>query len=88
MTYNHPRIEDDLLTCAQKSNEHLREFIRRFGEIHNTIHGMSEDHLIMAFKQGCKDKQTMEKLATKNPKTVTSLFMIVDVNSRAVDARA
>jgi hypothetical protein len=53
-TYSRPRSEDDLFTFVQKSDEHLRDFIRRFSEIRNTIPNMTEDRVIIAFKQdGC-----------------------------------
>ena len=37
---------------------------------------MIEDRVIVAFKQGCKDEKTAEKLATKNPKMVAELYKI------------
>ena len=49
---------------------------------------MSEDRVIMAFKQGSKDERTAEKLATKNLKTVTELYKILDATTKAVVARA
>ena len=49
---------------------------------------MSEDRVIVAFKQGCKDERTTEKLATKNPKTVAELYKILDATAKAADARA
>jgi hypothetical protein len=58
-TYSHPGHEDDLFACIQEPNEHFREFIRQFSEIHNTIPDMSEDRVIVAFKQGYKDERTM-----------------------------
>jgi hypothetical protein len=49
---------------------------------------MSEDWVIVAFKQGCKDECTIEKLATKNPKMVTELYKILDATAKVADARA
>ena len=49
-TYNHPRSEDDLVACIQKSNENLWDFIHRFGEIQNMVPDMTEDRVIIAFK--------------------------------------
>jgi hypothetical protein len=64
VTYSHPNHEDDLFAYVLKSNDHLQDFIYRFSEIHNTILNRSEDQVIMASKQGCKDERTKEKLAT------------------------
>jgi len=50
------------------------------------IPDMTEDRVIIAFKQGCKDERTTEKLATKNPKTVTELYKILDAMAKAADA--
>ena len=49
---------------------------------------MSEDRVIVAFKQGCKDERTTEKLATKNPKMVAELYKILDATTKAAGARA
>ena len=57
-TYIHPGHEDDLFMCIQKPDEHLQDFIHWFSEIRNTIPDMSEDQVIVAFKQGCKDERT------------------------------
>ena len=56
VTYSHPGHEDDLFACVHKFDEHLQDFIRRFSEIRNPIHDMSEDRVIVAFKQGCRDE--------------------------------
>ena len=55
-TYSHLGHEDDLFACDQKPDEHLWDFIHRFSEIHNTIPNLSEDRVIVAFKQGCRDE--------------------------------
>ena len=44
--------------------------------------------MIVAFKQGCKDERTNEKLATKNLKKVAILYKIIEATVKAVDARA
>ena len=85
-TYSHPGHEDDLFACVHKFDEHLQDFIRRFSEIRNPIHDMSEDRVIVAFKQECMDERTMEKLATKNPKMVAELYKILDATAKAADA--
>ena len=87
-TYSHPNHEDDLFACVQKPDEHLQDFIHKFSEIRKTIPDMSEDQVIVAFKQGCKDERTMEKLATKNPKTVAELYKILNATTKVADAQA
>ena len=87
-TYSRPSHKDDLFACVQKPNEHLWDFIRRFIKIHKMIPDMSEDRVIVAFKKGCKDERTAEKLATKNQKTVAELYKILDATAKAADARA
>lgn len=87
-TYSHPGHEDGLFACIQKPNESLRDFIRRFSDIRNTIPVMIKDRVIVAFKQGCKDERTAENLATKNPKMVAKLYKIIDATTKAADARA
>ena len=83
-----PGHEDDLFACVQKSDVHLQDFIRQFSEIRNTIPDMTEDRVIIAFKQGCKDERNTEKLTTKNPKTVVELYKILNAMAKAADARA
>ena len=87
-TYSSPGHEDDLFACIQKPDEHLQDFIHWFSKIRNTIPDMSEDWVIVAFKQGCKDERTAKKLATKNPKTVAELYKILDATTKAAGARA
>ena len=49
---------------------------------------MIEDRVIVAFKQGCKDEKTVEKLATKNPKMVAELYKIIEAMAKVADASA
>jgi len=49
---------------------------------------MIEDRVILAFKQGCTDEKTTDKLAIKNPKIVAELYKIIEVTAKAADARA
>jgi hypothetical protein len=47
---------------------------------------MIEDRVIIAFKQGCKDEKTTEKLAIKNPKMVAELYKIIEATTKVPDA--
>jgi hypothetical protein len=87
-TYTRLGQEDDLFACIQRPDESLWDFIRRFSDICNTIPDMIEDRVIVAFKQGCKDVKTIEKLATKNPKTVAELYKIIEAMAKGARARA
>jgi hypothetical protein len=49
---------------------------------------MIEDQVIVAFKQGCKDERTIEKLTIKNMKAVAKLYKIIEATTKAADARA
>jgi hypothetical protein len=52
------------------------------------IPDMIEDRVIVAFKQGCKDEKTTEKLVIKNPKMVAELYKIIEATAKVADARA
>jgi len=49
---------------------------------------MIEYRVIVAFKQGCKDEEATEKLATKKPKMVDELYKIIEATTKVADARA
>jgi hypothetical protein len=49
---------------------------------------MIEDWVIVAFKQGCKDEKTTEKLEIKNLKMVAELYKIIEAMTKVADARA
>jgi hypothetical protein len=72
----------------QEPRETLRAFISRFTKVRGTIPRISDASIITAFCQGVRDKKMLEKLATHDMKTVTTLFALADKCARAAEGRA
>jgi hypothetical protein len=72
----------------QEPGETLRAFISRFTKIRGTIPRISDASIITAFRQGVRDKKMLEKLATHDVETVTTLFTLADKCARAAEGRA
>src|SRR5438128_795197 len=51
-TFTKPRVEWDLYQIAQKKNESLRDYIRRFMKKKNTIPGASNAVVMASFRTG------------------------------------
>jgi hypothetical protein len=81
-------MEAHLHAVRQKPGETLRAFISRFTKVRGTIHRISDASIITAFRQGVHDKQMLEKLATYDVETVTTLFTLADKCARAAQGRA
>jgi hypothetical protein len=63
----------------QESGETLRAFISRFTKVRGTI---------PRIRQGVRDEKMLEKLATHDVETVTTLFSLADKCARAAEGRA
>jgi hypothetical protein len=72
----------------QEPRETLRAFISRFTKVRGTIPRISDASIITAFRQGVRDKKMLEKLATHDVETVTTLFTLADKCARAAEGRA
>jgi hypothetical protein len=72
----------------QQSGETLRAFISRFTKVRGTIPHISDASIIMAFHQGVCDEKMLEKLATHQVETVTTLFALADKCARAAEGHA
>jgi hypothetical protein len=72
----------------QEPGETLRAFISRFTKVRGTIPRISDASIITAFRQGVRDEKMLEKLATHDVETVTTLFALADKCARAVEGRA
>jgi hypothetical protein len=72
----------------QQPGEILRAFISRFTKVHGTILRISDASIITAFRQGVRDEKMLEKLATHQVETVTTLFALADKCARAAEGRA
>ena len=81
-------MEAHLHAVRQKSGEMLRTFISRFTKVRGTIPRISDASIITAFRQGVRDEKMLEKLATHEVESVTTLFSLADKCARAAEGRA
>jgi hypothetical protein len=81
-------VEAHLHAVRQEPGETLRTFISRFTKVRGTIPRISEASIIMAFRQGVRDEKMLEKLATHDVETVSTLFTMADKCARAAEGRA
>jgi hypothetical protein len=72
----------------QEPGETLRTFISRFTKVRGTIPRISDTSIITAFHQGVRDEKMLEKLATHDVETVSTLFALADKCARAAEDRA
>jgi hypothetical protein len=73
--YQQHGVEAHLHAVRQQPRETLRAFI-------------SDASIITAFRQGVRDEKMLEKLATHQVETVTTLFALADKCARAAEGRA
>ena len=81
-------MEAHLHAVRQKPGETLRAFISRFTKVRGTIPRISDASIITAFRQGVRDEKMLEKLATHEVESVTTLFSLADKCARAAEGRA
>jgi hypothetical protein len=81
-------VEAHLHVVRQEPGETLRAFISRFTKVRETIPRNSDAYIIIAFRQGVRDKKMLEKLATHDVETVTMLFTLDDKCARVAEGRA
>jgi len=81
-------VEAHLHAVRQKPGEMLRAFISRFTKVRGTIPRISDASIITAFRQGVRDENMLEKLATHEVESVTTLFSLADKCARAAEGRA
>jgi hypothetical protein len=86
--YQHHGVEAHLHAVRQESGETLQAFISRFTKVRGTIPRISDASIITAFYQGVRDEKMLEKLATHDVETVTTLFALADKCARAAEGRA
>jgi hypothetical protein len=68
--------------------ETLRAFISRFTKVRGTIPRISDASIITAFQQRVRDEKMLEKLATHDVETITTLFALADKCARTSEGRA
>jgi hypothetical protein len=78
-------VEAHLHAVRQEPRETLRVFISRFTKVRGTISRISYASIIIAFCQGVRDEKMLEKLATHDVETVTTLFALADKCARAAE---
>jgi hypothetical protein len=81
-------VEAHLHAVRQEPGETLRTFISRFTKVRGIIPRISDASIITAFRQGVRDEKMLEKLATHDVETVTTLFALADKCARAVEGHA
>jgi hypothetical protein len=86
--YQQHGVEAHLHAVRQEPGETLQAFISRFTKVQRTIPCISDASIITAFRQGVHDKKMLEKLATHDVETVTTLFTLADKCARAAEGRA
>jgi hypothetical protein len=86
--YQQHGVEAHLHAVRQELGETLQAFISRFTKVRGTIPRISDASIITAFRQGVRDEKMLEKLATHDVETVTTLFALADKCARAAEGRA
>jgi hypothetical protein len=86
--YQQHSVEAHLHAVRQEPREALWMFISRFTKVRGTIPRISYASIIMAFRQGVRDEKMLEKLATHDVETVSTLFALADKCARATEGRA
>jgi hypothetical protein len=86
--YQQHGVEAHLHAVRQEPGETLQAFISRFTKVRGTIPRISDDSIITAFRQGVRDEKMLEKLATHDVETVSTLFTLADKCARAAEGRA
>jgi hypothetical protein len=86
--YQQHGMEAHLHAVRQESGETLWAFISRFTKVRGTIPCISDASIITAFRQGVRDEKMLEKLATHDVETVTTLFALADKCARAAEGHA
>jgi hypothetical protein len=86
--YQQHGVEAHLHAVRQEPGETLWAFISCFTKVRGTIPCISDASIIIAFRQGVRDKKMLEKLATHDVETVTTLFTLANKCARAAEGRA
>jgi hypothetical protein len=100
--YQQHGVEAHLHAVRQEPRETLRTFISRFTKVRGTIPRIisrftkvrgtipriSDASIITAFRLGVRDEKMLEKLATHDVETVSTLFALADKCARAAEGWA
>jgi hypothetical protein len=86
--YQQHGVEAHLHVVRQEPRETLWAFISHFTKVRGTIPRVSDASIITAFQHGVRDEKMLEKLATHDVETVTTLFALADKCARVAEGRA
>jgi hypothetical protein len=86
--YQQHGVEAHLHAVRQEPGETIQAFISRFTKVRGTIPRITDASIIIAFRQGVRDEKMLQKLATHDVETVTTLFALADKCARAAEGRA
>jgi hypothetical protein len=86
--YQQHGMEAHLHAVRQEPGETLRAFISRFTKVRGAIPRIFDASIITAFRQRVRDEKMLEKLATHDVETFTTLFALADKCARAAEGRA
>jgi hypothetical protein len=86
--YQQYGVEARLHAVRQEPEEPLRMLISRFTKVRGTIPRISDASIITTFCQGVRDEKMLEKLATHDMETVSTLFALADKCARAAEGQA
>jgi hypothetical protein len=86
--YQQHGVEAHLHVVRQEPGETLQAFISRFTKVRGTMPHISNASIITAFLKGVRDKKMLEKLATHDVETVTTLFTLANKCARATEGHA
>jgi hypothetical protein len=85
--YQQHGVEAHLHAMRHEAGETLQTFISHFTMVRGTIPRISDASIITAFRQGVRDEKMLEKLATHDVETVSTLFALADKCARAAEGR-
>jgi hypothetical protein len=85
--YQRHGVEAHLHAVRQEPGETLRTFISCFTKVRGTIPRIFDASIIIAFHQGVRDENMLEKLVTHHVETITTLFALADKCARAAEGR-
>jgi hypothetical protein len=85
-TCEQPATKYDLEKLQQSSRYSLRDFIRRFSKIRNSIPNITDAEAIAAFTKGLRHEQLRTKLFGKRPNTITELIHVANGYTDAKEA--
>jgi hypothetical protein len=86
--YQQNGVETHLHVVRQEPGETLRTFISHFTKVRGTIPRIYDASIITTFRQGVCDEKMLEKLATHDVETISTLFTLVDKCARAAEGHA